>query len=205
MEDVKGKEKKTSNKKLLCFIVLGVLIKCQILAQLPSHVPKKANVKCNSIIGIFETSLVDKDGVSLEYSDNICEVYYGGKLYTGIAKSCKDNVIVSITNYKNGLIEGENYFYQKNGYIDFYIMYGKNTKNIISGYDEPNHKEILNCNGIANGIEVHFRDNGNVWFEGNNLNDKRDGKWTFYDNKGAVNEVRIYKDGALIKCSGECK
>jgi antitoxin component YwqK of YwqJK toxin-antitoxin module len=202
MEKIK---RKIDNKKALCFIFSGLIFAFQIHAQLPSHVPKKANVKCNSIKGVLETSLADKDGLSLEYSNNICEVYFGGKLYTGIAKSCKDNVIVSITNYKNGLIEGENYFYKNSGFIDFYIMYGKNTKNIISGYDEPNHKEIAYCNGIANGIEVHFRDNGIVWFEGNNIDDKRDGKWTFYDNKGAVNEVRIYKDGALIKCSGECK
>jgi antitoxin component YwqK of YwqJK toxin-antitoxin module len=52
---------------------------------------------------------------------------------------------------------------------------------------------------------MHFNENGNIQFEGNNLNGNRDGKWTFYDNKGAVNVVRIYKDGALIKCSGECK
>jgi antitoxin component YwqK of YwqJK toxin-antitoxin module len=34
--------------------------------------------------------------------------------------------------------------------------------------------------------------------------DKEDGKWIFYDEKGAVMTIRTYKEGEEISCSGKC-
>ncbi|MEY3500716.1 MAG: hypothetical protein RL308_2385 [Bacteroidota bacterium] len=186
-------------KLLICYISMFCL--SYINAQKP---PLKATVNCTAVVGIYEKDLTDKDGVSLEYSENTCEVFYKGKLYTGKVKSCKNNKIFGITNYVNGKIEGECYGYYENGNLAIYIVYGKNNSETEMGYDEANHRTIMTCDGVSNGEEIQYNENGKLWFNGFNSNGKREGKWYFYDEKGAVMEVRTYKDGEEISCSGKC-
>ena len=186
-------------KVFICSISIFCL--SYINAQKP---PLKASINCSAVVGVYEEDLTDKDGVSLEYSENTCDVYYKGKIYTGKVKMCKNNKIFGITNYVNGRLEGECYGYYDNGNLRGYAVYGKDTTLGEWGYDEPNHREFLSCDGVLNGEEINYNENGLVWFKGFNIDGKREGKWYFYDKKGSVMEVRTYKADVVISCSGKC-
>lgn len=186
-------------KVFICSISIFCL--SYINAQKP---PLKASINCSAVVGVYEEDLTDKDGVSLEYSENTCDVYYKGKPYTGKVKTCKNNKIFGVTNYINGRKEGECFWYNENGNLGRYVIYAKDTTDGEVGWDEANHREVIDCDGVENGVEFYYQDNGGLWFNGVNVNGNREGKWYFYDEKGSVMEVRTYKAGVVISCSGKC-
>lgn len=182
-----------------------------INAQKP---PLKATVNCASVIGIYEEDLTDKDGVSLKYSNNLCDNYYKGKPYTGKVKMCKNDKIFGITNYVDGRLKGEQYYYFENGNLSVYLVYGKDTtegewalltdEEASEKNNKRTYREVIECSGVLNGEDLFYYENGQLKWKGINLNGKREGKWFFYDEKGAVMEVRTYKNGEEINCSGKC-
>lgn len=182
-----------------------------INAQKP---PLKATVNCNSVVGVYYEDFTDKDGVSLKYSNDLCDCYYKGKLYTGKVKSCANNKMFAIENYVNGRLEGESFSYYDNGNLRFYTVYGKDTTegdwaletddDASKKNGKPTFREVLVCDGVLNGEDLNYQENGKLYWKGSNLNGNREGKWFFYDEKGAVMEVRTYKGGVEINCSGKC-
>ncbi len=162
------------------------------------------NMSCSSISGIYEDDLTDTNGVALKYSEDLGTLYYKGKPYTGIVKGCENGKIISITTYSNGKIEGDQYGYGANGKLSFRRTYGKNTSEPVAGYDEKNHLFPIYDEGILEGEEIMYFENGNVRFKGLYKNNLREGKWFFYDEEGKVKTVRIYESGVIIGCSGKC-
>ncbi len=211
------------------------------LSSINAQKPPLKNDKfyCNTVAGIDDSEiLTDKEGISLEYSENICDVYYKGKLYTGKFKRCENNKIVAVTNYLNGRKNGEEYFYNDNGNLGLYRVFGKDTTDGEVSWEtdeeaskknnRPTFRRIIECSGVQNGEESEYYDNGQLNWKGFYLNGeiegkwifynekgaikeirnykggKEDGKWIFYDEKGAVKTIRTYKDGEEISCSGKC-
>jgi antitoxin component YwqK of YwqJK toxin-antitoxin module len=197
-------------KVFICSISIFCL--SYINAQKP---PLKASINCKAVVGIYEEDLTDKDGVSLKYSENTCDVHYKGKPYTGKVKTCKNNKIFGITNYVNGRLLGERYDYFENGNLNSYVVFGKDTTNgegslltdeeMTIKNNRLTFRDIVECNGVTNGEEIVYNYDGGVDRKGINVNGNREGKWYFYDIKGAVMEVRTYKAGILISCSGKCQ
>lgn len=178
-------------KTIIC--ILFVCVGSILNAQKP---PLKATVNCATVVGIYEGDLTDIDGISLKYAQNLCDVYYKGKLYTGKVKICSKNKIYGVTNYENGRLKGEQYFYFENGNLSHYVVYGKDTTegewglltvdDSLNTTGKPKYREIIDCEGVLNGEEVYYYENGKIRWKGTNLNGKRDGKWYYYDPNGAV-------------------
>ena len=184
-------------------LICSISIFC--LSYINAQKPPLTNYKfyCNTIAGIYDSEiLTDKDGISLEYSENKCDVYYKEKLYTGIIKTCKNNKIFRITNYVNGRLEGEQYSYYDNGNLADYSVFGKDTtegevvlntkrdeKGIVLGFEQ-----VIDCIGVENGEDLAYYENGKLQWKRLILNGKREGKWYFYDEKGALTEIKSFKD-----------
>lgn len=220
-------------KLLICCISMFCL--SYINAQKP---PLKATVNCSAVVGIYEEDLTDKEGISLKYSSDLCDRYYKDKPYTGKVKTCKNNKIFGITNYVNGRLQGEEYFYSENGNLSLYRVYGKDTtrgegalltdEEASEKNGKPTFREVLCCDGVLNGEDLSYHENGKLEWKRLILNgiregqwyfydekgalteiksfkdDKEDGKWIFYDEKGAIMTIRTYKEGKEISCSGKC-
>lgn len=194
---------------------LLLLISVYFFSCLYAQKPPLTNEKfyCNAVTGIDDSDFTDKDGISLKYSsDTSCNRYFKGKLYTGKVKVCKNNKIFAISNYVNGRGEGEDYYYYDNGNLAYYRVFGKDTtegefalvtkrddKGIVLGF-----KVEKECFGVLNGEEIHYHENGKVWFKGFNQNGEREGKWYTYDKDGELMEISTFQSGELIQCSGKC-
>ncbi len=88
--------------------------------------------------------------------------------------------IRSSTTYADGLEEGEFIFYNPIG----------NGKIVRKG----------RCHiGKYNGFFECFNDNGALSLKGHYLNNKKDGKWYYYDENGKLIEVELWDKGYLVK------
>jgi antitoxin component YwqK of YwqJK toxin-antitoxin module len=174
------------------------------LSYINAQLPPLTNDKfyCNTVVGIDDNEiLTDKEGISLEYSKNKCDVYYKETLFTGRIKTCKNNKIFKIINYVNGRLEGGQYSYYDNGNLANYQVFGKDTTEgegaLSTEHDKDGQlwfREIIACIGVENGEDLAYYENGKLKWKRFFSNGKREGKWYFYDEKGVLTQIMSFKD-----------
>lgn len=186
---------------LFTFLVITKLVVSQT-AKPP--VPLKPN-GCNTINGLLDSKLTDKDGVNLKYSSDLSVVYYNRKPYTGIAKECLNGKIESIETFVNGKREGASYWYT-DGFLEAYRYFGKNNTEPVWQKDwreYPNGEQMLFDEGFI--IEAfYYLDNRldlHLFYNKNNKTTKIVG----YDKDGLIECIMVEDmNGVIISKSGHC-
>jgi hypothetical protein len=153
---------------------------------------------------------------SLE-TDKLYKEYYGtteivkleGQIYknkpNGIWKSYYENGrIKSSVNYKDGLIEGEAFFYYDGDTKTMKaeaIFVQDNLEGIYTEYyDNGTQKANMNYEkGLAEGKAEFYYPNGKMKIEANFKEGTKDGRWVYYDEKGKEAGKEKWKKGERVK------
>ena len=140
---------------------------------------------CIEIEGIDseDVSLTDKTGVGAIYSTDDT-LYFKGKLYSGIIKSCRDGKLTKRWTYENGV---------SNGLLVFYYEYDGGLEKVWEVTDNNNGRIKEYYKSGIKKLEGHYN-------EGN-----KDKKWTYFDEKGVVRKIEIYEGSVLVSCEGACE
>ncbi|MGV6846073.1 MAG: toxin-antitoxin system YwqK family antitoxin [Lutibacter sp.] len=103
--------------------------------------------------------------------------------------------ILSVENYKNGLLEGEMKTFYKNNQLTEIKHY---KAGLLSGYSKRYTKEgiILEAlnyeNGKLNGLAKYYNIKGQLIYTGNYENDLKIGKWEYFEN-GKPTNIKKFK------------
>lgn len=125
--------------------------------------------KCSCNKGITIHDLTDSLGIRIENLDNVHDVYFKGKRYSGLIRICENNQLYKLTEYKNGVLDGTSYS-AHNGIVS--------SKTIFK-------------NGIIQENYSYFP-NGQIKFKGGYLQGERNGQWIRFFEDGTIYQIESY-------------
>jgi len=128
------------------------------------------------------------------------EVQYVNGIRNGYSKMISNNVVLTIENFKNGLIDGESKWYYENGQKKSEGFYKEGKQEGITKSWHPNGQikyEVNVINDLYEGpLKVYF-ENGKVEYDKNYVQGKLEGKSTEYYESGKMKKMEFWKDGLL--------
>ena len=142
-----------------------------------------------------------KNGKELIYSEegNLLEKYWNiNDQKSGEATFYYNTGEVYRTlNFKNNIEEGKGYEYAKDGRIITFLNY---QKGYIRSIEKVNR---LNKIGQKKGYWVEYWGNSKIKEEGNWTNGVRNGLFKFYNKKGDLDRIEVYRGGELVEDADE--
>ena len=104
--------------------------------------------------------------------------------------------LMTVENYVNGELDGEQITYYDNGQVSETINYvdgKKQGKQLVYSVKGVLIKEFTYANGELNGVNKFFSGRGVLTIEGMYKNDKKNGYWKYYDNAGNFVREKKYE------------
>ncbi len=172
-------------------------------------------------VGVWKES-INKDGIlytitnySNGFKNGYYQAYYNNnkKAVEGFYINGKENglfidyfetgLIKAIVSYNNGLKEGWLYLYWQNGIIKDIEYYNKDKSvdgSYISYFDNGRVHIKTYKSKIRKGVIImeEYNKKGFMIGQVEKLNDKIDGKYTYFDSNGRRIKEEIYKNGTKI-------
>lgn len=135
-------------------------------------------------------------------SELIAEGKYHKRLKSGHWTYYKDSIKAAEDNYKEDKRDGPSKTFYKNGVVSDERNYTEDIENGVWRQYFPSGKLKLETridNGIRNSVYYVYHDNGQFETKGHYKNDKMDGEWIYYDNKGKEIQRLTYVMGKTDK------
>lgn len=113
----------------------------------------------------------------------------------------KSGDMVSMKGYEKGKEDGLSRYYYDSGQLLKKTIYENGRpqgREVIFYRDSTKEKVQHYHNGKLHGDFTVFYPTGDTMTDGAYSSDYRTGKWRYFNNKGVLTEVRVYKKGELI-------
>lgn len=105
-------------------------------------------------------------------------------------------------NYRDGKKEGENKVFYENGQLSRETTYSNGLESgIRKEFYATGHPSFIGnvVDGNFDGEVQFFHDNGKIKMKGSYNSAVRDGKWTWYDDRGIPEKVAMYTLGTITE------
>lgn len=124
------------------------------------------------------------------------------KPYSGIIVKKYENGQIEIKErYKDGLPEGEQYFYHSNGQVSMKGTFkkGKVVGEATSYYEDGQiENKLMYKDGLLDGEAISYHPNGKVKYSGAFAKGEKEGDFKYYDKDGKPIVTATYENGKLV-------